>query len=271
MDASNDVPISDASQEWARSFARHARRERRYRRLMRHVPSGPRCKLCYTPFRGFGRVIARLGRGPSRKNPTLCATCLEDGPEGGFETEAGVVFADIRGFTSLAESLEPKEIAVLTNRFYRATTKVFVDHEAIIDKLVGDEVMAVFWPPLMAGGDPREEMVAAGLDLLRAVGYGADGDAWLALGVGADFGSTFMGNVGGEYARDWTVLGDVVNVASRLQNAAEPGQLIVSGSVYEAVKGGRDGAARLELDLKGKRESVTAYALDLGADRRTGS
>src|SRR3954451_719536 len=79
---------------------------------MRHLPSEPRCRLCKAPYGGVGgRGMRRFGVGPSRKNPTLCNTCFEEAPMGGVEMEIGVLFADVRGFTSLAETMEVKGVA----------------------------------------------------------------------------------------------------------------------------------------------------------------
>src|SRR5437588_6393721 len=121
---------------------------RNFARLMRRLPADPRCRLCRAPFGGIGgRVMRRLGFGPSRKNPTLCNTCFEKAPMGGVEMETGVLFADVRGFTSLAEGMAPDDVAEILNRFYAAATKVLT-RSAIIDKLVGDEVMALYLPGL---------------------------------------------------------------------------------------------------------------------------
>src|SRR3954453_23764191 len=112
-------------------------------RVMRHLPADPRCRLCKAPYGGMGgRVMRRFGFGPSRKNPNLCNTCFEKAPLGGVEMEIGVLFADVRGFTSLAENMASGEVAGLLNRFYASAAQV-LGRSAIIDKLVGDEVMAL--------------------------------------------------------------------------------------------------------------------------------
>src|SRR5436305_14854982 len=91
--------------------------------VMRRLPSEPRCRLCNAPYGGIGgRIMKRVGFGPSRKNPSLCVTCFEKAPMGGVEMEIGVLFADVRGFTSLAESMPPGEVAELLNRFYASAS-----------------------------------------------------------------------------------------------------------------------------------------------------
>ena len=257
-------PLSDttrASEAWASNFERHIRGTRWTRRVMRHLPHEPRCKICFAPFAGAGAPLVRIvGRRPSRKNPNLCDVCIEKGPPGGFETECGVFFADVRGFTAFSEARSPSEVAQTMAGFYSAATRVLVEHDAVIDKLVGDEVMALFWPVLVEE-DPCAAMVEAGEALLREVGYGSAEGAWLPLGVGIDFGRLHIGNVGPAGMQDFTALGDVVNTAARLQGEAEPGQIVVSERVYEGLPDGRD-ARPIELELKGKAGPVNAYLLE---------
>jgi adenylate cyclase len=251
----------DGAAAWLDNFGRHDRGLRRKRRLLRALPSNPRCKLCHAPFAGVGRLLRYRGYAPSRKNPTLCATCIEAGPKGGFETQAGILFADVRGYTSLSERLPPGELATLLNRFYAVATDVLVRHDAIVDKLAGDAVMAIFWPPLV-DGDHLGHMVASGEELLRGVGYGGAEPPWLPLGVGMHFGEAYMGNVGSEGVQDFTALGDVVNVASRLQSAAAAGQMLVSDVVHAGVRARYSDARAVELELKGKSAPVRAWIVD---------
>lgn len=257
-----DAETQLESEEWARHFARHVRGLRLTRRMLRHLPHDPRCKFCLAPFAGPGGAVSTaLGRRPSRKNPHMCDVCLEKGPPGGFETEAGVLFADVRGFTSFAETRAPREVAEAMDSFYAAATSVLVAHDAVIDKLVGDEVMALFWPVLMRGR-PCEEMVAAAEELLRAVGYGNGDGTPLPLGVGIDFGRLHIGNVGPIGMQDFTALGDVVNTAARLQSEARPGEVVLARRVYEALEEPPP-ARTLRLVLKGKAEPVEAHVLEV--------
>jgi adenylate cyclase len=253
------------AEAWLGNFERHARGARLTRRLLRRLPHEPRCKFCYAPFQGAGgRLVRVAGRRPSRKNPNLCDVCIEKGPSGGFETDGGVLFADVRGFTAFSETRSPSEVAETMDRFYSVTTSTLVAHEAVIDKLVGDEVMALFWPLLM-DEDPCAAMVGAGAELLRAVGYGTGEGAWLPLGVGIDFGRMHIGNVGPTGMQDFTALGDVVNTAARLQGEASGGQIVMSDRVYDAVRNGQD-ARPIQLELKGKAGPVNAYVVEIGRD-----
>lgn len=115
--------------------------------MMRHLPSPPHCKLCFNPFGGVpGRIMALAGFKPSRKNPNFCSRCCDMLPPGGAEVHIGVLFADVRGSTGLAEGTSAREFAELMNRFYATATDVLVRHDAIVDKLIGDEIMALFVP-----------------------------------------------------------------------------------------------------------------------------
>ncbi len=237
---------------------------RAFSTVMRRLPSEPRCRLCRAPYGGFGgRIMRRFGFGPSRKNPALCNTCFEKAPMGGVEMEIGVLFADVRGFTSLAEDLAPNAVAKLLNRFYGSATAI-LDRSAIIDKLVGDEVMALYLPLLLAEGW-EGDMLRDASELLAAVGYGSPVDPWLRLGVGLDVGRAFVGNVGAGDVKDFTALGDVVNTAARLQSSAKAGQIIMSERLFARLPGRNIEARPMNLAIKGKREAEPVRIVEFGA------
>jgi adenylate cyclase len=188
--------------------------------------------------------MRRFGFGPSRKNPRLCAECFDKGPVGGLRMNVGVLFADVRGFTSLAERGDPGAVTSLLNRFYEAAVETLCRH-AIIDKLVGDQVMALYLPQLL-GDDAVEHMVEDALDLLDAA------PAELGLGVAVDYGEAFVGNVGSGEVKDFTAIGDVVNTAARLQACAGNGEVVVSCRVAELTRAELPDAEPRTLELKGK-------------------
>ena len=208
------------------------------KRVLRAIPSTPRCGFCGAPFAGFGaRILGPLGYRPSRKNPNICSTCVELAPPGGMTIETGVLFADLRGFTSDSEARTPAETSVALRRFYAHAEKVFFP-EALIDKLIGDEIMALYLPPVLMRGDVEVDdgvrrhladvMLEHARELLERVGYGSSGTPEFAIGIGLDFGEAFIGNIGDSAVHDFTAVGDVVNTASRLQGHAAAGEVLVS-------------------------------------------
>jgi adenylate cyclase len=222
-------------------------------RVFRHLPSPPRCKTCYVPFDGIGGRVARLaGFKRSRKNPSLCSHCCESiTGHGGAEVDIAVLFADVRGSTALGERATPTEFAALLNRFYRVATDTLVRHDAVIDKLIGDEVMAFFVRGI-SGPAYRRRAVEAGTELLSAVGYGTPEGPWLSMGVAVNAGLAYVGNVG-DAVTDFTALGDTVNVAARMQGEAASGELLIREGL------GPEPEPRLQrrtLNLRGHQEPI---------------
>jgi adenylate cyclase len=231
------------------------------RRFWRHVPSAPRCKICSSPFGGVGgRFFGMIGWAPSRKNPNVCARCCDQMPAGGAEVDVAVLFADVRGSTGLAEGVGAREYAKLLNRFYATATEAILRHDGLIDKLIGDEAMALFIPGI-AGSDYRRKALAAATELLQAVGYGSTAGPWLPVGVGLNAGHAYVGNVGSAVV-DFTALGDAVNVAARMQSHAKAGQLIVAADLFDGLGEQLPDAQRLELDARGREEPVTTLLAD---------
>ena len=231
--------------------------------LLQSLPSSPRCGICGAPFSGFGsRLVKPLGYRPSRKNPTLCDTCIEASPPGGMTTEVGVLFADLRGFTRLSERSDPEAVSVLLRRFYASAERVLFP-EAIIDKLIGDEVMALYLPMYGRVKDPATTMLKQSRELLAQVGYGSESGPFVEVGIGLDYGEAFVGNVGERSLYDFTAIGDVVNVAARLQGEAKGGEIVVSGRLAEQLAS--PPGERVEISLKGKAEPVVAFRSSVAA------
>lgn len=226
-------------------------RGRAWMRVVRRLPSDPRCAICRVPFAGMGGRLTRpLAGGPSRKNPRFCSSCFDHLPEGGLEMTVGVLFADVRGYTELTEQRGAGEIAALMNRFYAVATEVICRH-GILDKFVGDQVMALYFPRFMPDADPLEVMVGDARDLLAQT-------PWLDIGIGIDMGAAQVGNVGPEGVKDFTALGDPVNTAARLQGVAEAGEIVIS---RRAAPEGVPDAVAQAFTLKGKAEPVEALVL----------
>ena len=248
------------SDDWAAYFELvSGRAGRGVSRLLRALPSSPRCGICGAPFAGLGsRLVGPLGYRPSRKSPNLCATCVEAAPPGGMTTEAGVLFADLRGFTRMSERSSPEAMSALLRRFYACAEDVLFP-EAIIDKLIGDEVMALYLPMYGRFEEAAPVMLDHARELLREVGYGNGEPPFAEVGIGLDYGEAFVGNVGRSSLTDFTAIGDVVNVASRLQGEAKGGEIVASARLVERLA--EIPGERLELELKGKADPVLAYRI----------
>jgi adenylate cyclase len=178
---------------------------------------------------------------------------------GGTEIEISMLFVDVRGSTRMAEGMSPASFSQLMNRFYKAATDVLIRTDAIIDKLVGDEVIGLYLP-LFTGPNHARPAVLAAQQLLLATGHAEEQGPWLPIGIGVHTGVAFVGTVGGaeDTVSDITALGDNVNVTARLASVAAPGEALISEVAYAA--GGMD-LGELEsrqLELKGKSEPISA-------------
>ena len=167
-----------------------------------------------------------------------------------------MLFADARGSTALAERISPHEFSSLMARCYGTAAEVVDRYEGIVDKFVGDEVMALFIPGF-TGEEHAARSIAAGRQRLEATGNDR-GDPWITLGGGVHR-RRLCGNRRRGRCRDFTALGDPVNIAARLVSVAGAGELLVSSAAAEAA--GLDTAAleRRALDLRGHAEKVDAW------------
>jgi adenylate cyclase len=169
------------------------------------------------------------------------------------------MFVDIRGFTSMVEQMNPAEVAARLNYFYEIATTAIFRHDGTLDKLVGDEVMAFFGAPLHWQDHPRRAVTTA-VEIMGEVAAMTEKDR-LQIGIGISTGQAFVGNVGGKDVTDYTVLGDTVNVAARLQGAAKPGEILIAEATFTQVEKHFPNATRRELELKGKSERVIAWEI----------
>src|SRR4030095_11855037 len=198
-------------------------------------PSDPRCKLCASPFKGWGGFIMHLlGKDQSKYNPRFCQPCAKFDHPGGAEVPLTMLFADVRDSTKLAEQMSPREFSRLINRFYTAATHVLVQTDALVDRLMGDEAIGLYLPGFAGREHPRKAIEAA-QNLLTLTGHRDSKGPWLPVGIGVHTGPAFVGVVGGEDSpADFTALGDNVNITARLASQAGPGEILISDSAYAA-------------------------------------
>ena len=262
---SDERPTTQNDDFWREYLMKGDGMERRMRRVFRHIPHGPRCKLCAAPFSGPGAPLMRaLGSRPSDKNPNVCNRCFAyiADRHGGAEIEATFMFADIRGSTTLAEGMSTAEFRGLLDRFYAVATKAVFDHDGSVDKFVGDEVVAFFFPNFV-GLDHAAAAIAAATDLLRATGHEDPEGPWLPVGAGVATGPAWVGAVGTGQQTDVTAVGDTVNTTARLAAAALAGEVLIT--VEAAAAAGLDPALeRRSLDLKGKAAATEVVRLTVG-------
>ena len=226
------------------------------RRFFSRIPASPRCQLCASPFAGVGAPLMRLiGKRPSDGNPNVCNSCQKVlmKHHGGAEVDSSMLFADIRGSTAMAERISASEFHDLLERFYTTASETVFAHNGIVDKFVGDELVAVF-PPVYGDGH-AERAVDAARALLHATGHADPGGPWAPIGAGVHTGQVWFGAMGEGGHVEVTVVGDAVNTTARLASEAVAGEVLVSTNAAAAA--GLDPAlARRSLALKGK-ESVT--------------
>jgi adenylate cyclase len=239
--------------------------ERRKRRLFKILPGTPRCKNCYAPFGGAGsRVVKAIySKRPSNMNPQLCNVCEQFARQyqGGAEIELSLLFADVRGSTTIAENMSPTEFGRLIDRFYKAASQVMIHSDALIDKIIGDQAAGMYVPGI-AGPDHARRAIEAAQEMLRVTGHGAPDGPWIPLGIGVHTGIAYVGAVGSdEGSVDITVLGDAANTAARLSGSAAQGETLVSEAAYAASELRFDRPEHRSLTLKGKSEAVSAYVL----------
>ena len=181
----------------------------------------------------------------------------------GHLSEITTIFADCRDFTRLTHELGPEVITPLIDRFFRRCSDIVVSHDGILDNFRGDAVLAFFNVPIRHE-DHVVKAVTAATQIQLAVPEINDklgGGDLLRVGVGVTTGLAFASLVGSDDCKDYTVMGDVVNIGSRLQNVAGRGEILVSEDVYKQVASAFPDAQERVLELKGISEPVRAYSL----------
>jgi adenylate cyclase len=236
------------------------------RRRFRRLPSEPRCKLCSAPFGGIGGRIAPLfGFGRWEGNQALCRACfsqLDGNGAGGAEVPVSLLFADIRGSTGLAERLGPSAFKRVLDSFYRLSSQAVLDNGGLVDKFVGDEIVALFLPAI-AGANHAAPAIAAARVLLGAVGADhASPSGPIPVGVAVHSGESYVGIVGqAGKAWDFTALGDPVNTTARLASEARAGELLVSVAAATAAGLPLDGRERRSVDVRGRSMPIDVVSL----------
>jgi class 3 adenylate cyclase len=177
--------------------------------------------------------------------------------------EVTVFFSDIRGFTSLSEQLEPEELIQMMNEYLSAMTAIVFQFEGTLDKYIGDAIMVFFNDPTeQADHAVRCVQMARAMQAKLAelqAGWFAQGSEPLSMGIGINTGFVTVGNIGSTSRMEYTVLGNNVNLASRLCSAAQPGQILVSQKTQGLVAEKIETRFLREETIKGKARPVKLY------------
>ena len=184
---------------------------------------------------------------------------------GGERKHIAVLFVDIRGFTTMSESLEPEQVVDIVNTYLNLTTNSIFANEGTLDKFVGDATMAVFNAPFDLD-DYVFRAVKTAMDIVA--GSAAIEEKFMAkygksvgFGVGVNCGDAVVGNMGCDFRMDYTAMGDTVNTAARLEANAKRGQILISSDVYDRVKDRITAEPIGEIPLKGKSVGVFVWSV----------
>lgn len=183
---------------------------------------------------------------------------------GGQETEVSILFSDLSGFTSMSEKMEAKEVIATLNSYFGPMFRIIIDEEeGTLDKLIGDAIMAYFGHPLPTPDHPRRAVTAAlkmqnKLSILREQ-WIAEGKPAVRMRVGVNTGSVVAGNMGDSGRTDYSIIGDTVNLASRLESNAPVDGVLISETTYERVKDFFVFNEKEPIKVKGKEKPVKVY------------
>ncbi len=183
--------------------------------------------------------------------------------KGGRLSDITMLFSDIRGFTSMSEQKAPEEVVNTLNEYFEVMVEVLFRHSGTLDKFVGDEIIGLFGAPIEIEDDAYKA-VACGLDMLQSLEEFnrtrmAENQEPIRIGIGINSGSVITGAIGSTRALQYTAVGDAMNTASRLVSLAKPGEIIISDTTYQKVKGRIEAVQLPPVRVKGKAEEQRVY------------
>ncbi len=182
---------------------------------------------------------------------------------GGDKRPVTILFSDIRGFTTMSEQMSPESIAGLLSSYFTEMVDIIFSHGGTLDKFIGDAVMALWGAPVPHADDP-DRAVQAAIAMQRAINelnrtWEAEGRPSISVGIGINYGETFAGNIGSHLRLEYTVIGDNVNVASRLCSNAKGGEILISDPLYQVLKHKPPVEARDPLNVKNRAQAVPVW------------
>jgi adenylate cyclase len=177
------------------------------------------------------------------------------------EKNVTVLFTDIVSFTPLSERLAANELSILLNHYFRRMTDIIFDYNGTLDKYIGDAIMAVFGAPIERENDAERAIMAA-LEMRKSLFQmmeTVESDRRFDIRLGINSGKVVAGNLGSPKRMDYTVIGDTVNTASRLESIGEPNQILIGENTYQLVKDKFNIREVGEKLVKGKKQAVMVY------------
>lgn len=227
----------------------------------RSLQADPECRVCGTALAGPLSVLFHLfGIRRSGRNPNVCTRC-DAHMQDGSVVEISVLFADLTGFTTMTERLGAERTYEVVDAFFRMANAELLRNDAFIDKYIGDAVMALFNVPIR---NPRHARGAVAAALGIQAGMRQLSDALgveLKARIGVAAGYARVGQLGSTDRKDYTAIGDVVNLAARLEAAARPGEVMIDARAFAQVMEDYRDLAPESLSVKGLAEPVTAFRL----------
>ena len=205
---------------------------------------------------GFARLPA---------NPAICQACVKSFRDQGLtgaEIPVSLLFADVRGSTGIAENMRPAEFRAFLDGFYRTGSEVILRHDGLVDKLVGDEIIGLFFGGI-TGERHADAALEAAVELVQRLGRpDASPTGPIPIGAGVHTGEAYVGATGPAGAvDDFTALGDVVNTTARLASTAAAGELLVTVAAAEAADYDTNGLERRNLEVRGRHEPIDVVVL----------
>jgi adenylate cyclase len=223
------------------------------------LPGKPHCVECGMPMAGFGGWLLKFnGSTPSSFSSILCSSCerIVRKKESGAEIELSMLFADVRDSTLLAEQTSTNEYKALIQRFYKEVSHELIHRYAMVNRLMGDQVCALFVPRFAGKGHAKAALEAAKA-VLEVTGYGSQDGPWIPVGIGVHTGRAFVGAVGsGDGVNEIAVLGSAANLCARLSSQAAAGEIIVSEESIKLAGMQDEGLESRVLALKGISEKA---------------
>ncbi len=217
-----------------------------------------------------------MGIHKSQMHPNLCTICESSftkvKKQKQIVIDTTILFADLRGYTHLSQEIDDARINELLHLFYDECSKAVWEMEGIVNKFIGDAVLAVFNFPMVRNNHVQNAVEAAFqlqkrcLNIKKEIGLGEEHS--LGVGIGVHTGHCSLGEVGTSY-KDFTVIGSVVNIASRIQNAAGSGEILVTDEVLSALNNSITVTEKRVLNLKGIDKAINGYTISQNGTANT--